>query len=118
MSKPRWISYKYPNLPHFIGPGVYAAYLAGSLVYIGSSSGDVVFRLCTHDIEGGFPAPEWFTPWGQSKDLVIKVSASGRFGSWLMREARLIRKLRPAGNTRGTGRKNRPYRRKLVGADS
>lgn len=67
--------------------GVYAIYRAGSLVYIGSSSQLSVrlqpyFRLRHPDV----PL------------VTVKVAPSRRAGDWLMREYRLIRRLRPADN--------------------
>jgi hypothetical protein len=80
--------------------GVYVVYCGGKLVYIGQSS-DVNKRIWSYR----FRAP-WseniFTPWGQFKSVIIKVSYGSQFGDWAMRELRLIRWLRPPFNCVGS----------------
>jgi excinuclease UvrABC nuclease subunit len=93
-------------------PGVYAIYLDGVLSYIGSSK-DIRHRLSTYAFEWDYGG-DLTTPWGVFRTLDVKVFICSKYGSWLMREARLIRRLRPRFNTHGTGRKNRPYRRAVT----
>ena len=85
---------------------VYAFYLDGVLTYIGQTS-DLRNRISEHRIRWGY-ANQVITPWGESKNVVMKVSWSRRYGDWAMRELRLIRRLHPPGNVRGyRGRQNR-----------
>lgn len=84
-------------------PGVYAVYLDGALTYIGQTV-DLRNRMSEHDIRHGY-AQNIITPWGDAKDVVLKVGTSRKYGDWAMRELRLIRRLRPSGNRRGLGRR-------------
>lgn len=83
--------------------GVYVVYCGGKLLYIGQSA-NVNKRILSYR----FRAP-WseniFTPWGQFKSVVIKVSYGKRYGDWAMRELRLIRRLKPIENCVGSIRK-------------
>jgi hypothetical protein len=74
---------------------VYVVYLDGQLVYIGQTM-NLFQRMFAHGIRlvGG----QVITPWGTGKECVVKVSPFRRYGDWLMREARLIRRLQPRGN--------------------
>lgn len=96
------------------GPGVYAVYVRGELVYVGSSSdlrsrARLYFRkarpVLNYDEHDDRPPFE--TPWGHrhdGRDVVVKVKASRRYADWLMIEARLIRRLRPCYNAAHAGR--------------
>jgi hypothetical protein len=85
-------------------PGCYAIFLDGELVYIGQSE-RVRGRLWKYQMHLNIFAdargPGIVTPWGSAFVVTIKFKRSRRYGDWLMREARLIRKLQPRGNTIG-----------------
>ena len=80
-------------------PAVYAIYFDGELGYIGQTvrlSG----RLSSYHIHINlFGGPLWVTPWGSFNDVRIKFKLGHRYGDWLMREARLIRRLKPKFNS-------------------
>lgn len=88
-------------------PGCYAIYLDRELVYIGSSE-RVTYRLMAYPMRinmfVGATEPAVVTPWGMAFSVTIKFKPSRRYGDWLMREARLIRRLKPRGNTHGVKR--------------
>jgi hypothetical protein len=90
--------------------GVYAIYHDGALVYIGSSS-RLRHRISTYfgkrgrTTERGGPKPP-----SADVRVVVKVAGSRRLGDWLMREYRLIQRLRPSDNNVFTG--YRPYAKK------
>jgi len=67
-------------------PGVYAIFIDNQLKYIGSS-GNLASRLLAH---------KRFYPIGH--EITIKISHSRMAGDWLMREYRLIKRLRPMFN--------------------
>lgn len=83
-------------------PGVYVILLCGRPVYVGQSA-SVRSRLMSHGIKR---APDGWTetPWGEyeAKDITAKVCYPHQYGDWLKLEARLIRRLRPFFNRRGT----------------
>ena len=84
----------------------YAVYLDGRLCYFGSTE-NLYVRLREHlPLPIGFPG-RVRTPWGEGQDLIVKYRPSRRFGDWLMIESRLIRRLKPFGNVRGTGTRRR-----------
>ncbi len=92
-----WISFDYYDDTCICGdrPGVYAIYLDGKLVYIGSGV-SVCKRLSSHlkIMYSSFV----YTPWGRSKNVTVKFSPSRKRGDWTMREIRLIGRLKPVGN--------------------
>jgi excinuclease UvrABC nuclease subunit len=71
-------------------PGVYVVYMNGHVYYIGSSS-----NLCRR-IRKTFQQYERTSM--RESSFEIKYSLSRRYGDWLMREARLIRRLSPRAN--------------------
>jgi excinuclease UvrABC nuclease subunit len=81
-------------------PGVYAIYVDRVLVYIGQSS-NLFHRLCSHDIDFSRYSNRVETPWGDGFSVQCKYRLSSKYGDWLMREARLIKRLQPSGNKRG-----------------
>lgn len=85
-------------------PGVYAIYIDGVLVYIGSTN-NIKSRMCQHQICLARYSNSVVTPWGYFTDVKIKIRRSQCFGDWAMIELRLIRKLRPRFNYRGVKRK-------------
>ena len=81
--------------------GVYAIYLDGVLSYVGESI-NIQERFWMHNIRWGY-ACNIISPWGRDhKSVFVKVSVSARYGDWAMRELRLIRRLLPPFNRRGT----------------
>lgn len=87
----------------------YVIYFNGELCYIGSTN-NLRNRFSGHAFRHGY-AKNFYTPWGMFKfpfEFRIKYSESRRYGDWLMREARLIRRLQPVYNTRLKGRKVKP----------
>lgn len=88
---------KHPASGIISAPGVYAIYLDGVLVYIGSSC----------NLEGRFyqwrhlllrQPNGWSTPWGSTSTMRIKIRRSRFYGEWATQELRLIRRLKPRGN--------------------
>jgi excinuclease UvrABC nuclease subunit len=78
--------------------GVYVIYVNGHLLYIGSSC-NLKKRLNTRRINFATGGPyEIKTPWGWADSVKVKYSKSKKFGDWLMREVRLIRRIRPEDN--------------------
>jgi hypothetical protein len=84
-------------------PGVYAVYGDGELLYVGSSSVSVLFRIHNGHCIGPCFNGRAATPWGTYDTVIIKHSYSRRAGDWLMREYRLINRLRPWWNYSGNG---------------
>jgi excinuclease UvrABC nuclease subunit len=92
---------KLPNIPC-----CYAIYFDGNLKYIGSTN-NLRNRFSGHAFRYGF-AKKLTTPWGVfdlPADIKLKYSPSQKYGDWLMREARLIRKLQPEFNAKLKGRR-------------
>lgn len=92
--------------------GCYVIYFDGAIGYIGQSV-CLSTRISQYRIHRNiFGGKEWVTPWGSFDSVVIKFKLGRRYGDWLMREARLIRRLKPPMNTHGHGyrsqRKLRP----------
>jgi len=93
-------------------PGVYAIYGDGVLLYVGSSE-NLKTRLHSHKFEWVHYSTSVMHPeWGWFKSGHIKYSYSVRAGDWLMREHRLIKRLKPPKNIRGIEGRHR--RRKAV----
>jgi excinuclease UvrABC nuclease subunit len=90
-----------------VAAGVYAIYVNGELVYVGSSK-NLRQRLAQHNVRYGY-SPSVITPWGQfhhaDASYHCKVKVSRRYGEWAMLELRLIRRLKPRCNTRHVDRK-------------
>jgi hypothetical protein len=88
------------------GPHVYAIYLDGELAYIGSSQ-DLSARF------GLYKFRQAGEGWSccirgevfQAGEIAVKIKLCRKYGSWLMAEARLIRRLRPRLNRIGLGLK-------------
>lgn len=89
----RWITFDEPFIRRARLPRVPCCYVIyapdGKLLYVGQTF-NVRARFAAHRREGLFP-----------KDGYIKIRCGEHYGDWLMREARLIRRLRPPMNARG-----------------
>lgn len=84
----------------------YVIYFNSELKYIGSTN-DLRNRFSGHSIRYGY-WNELITPWGDfpnSTNFIIKYKPSRKYGDWLMLEARLIKKLQPAFNSKLKGRR-------------
>ena len=84
----------------------YVIYFDGELKYIGSTN-NLRNRFSGHAIRYGY-WKDLITPWRDFDlpvEMIIKYAPSRRYGDWLMREARLIRRLQPAFNSKLKGRK-------------
>jgi hypothetical protein len=106
-AKGTWSEIRPENAPH--APGLYALFSGPTLLYIGSAV-SIRDRLTEHGLR-----PRRFTipaAWALVPRLRLKIAASRRPGDWLMREYRLIRRLRPPRNRvhGGTGRRRRNHR--------
>jgi hypothetical protein len=98
----RWIEIADPWLPSNV-PSVaacYCIYCDGQLMYVGQST-DLHSRILSHISIPGY-SNILQTPWGCFIDVTVKYKPSRRYGDWLMDEARLIRRLQPSGNQRGS----------------
>jgi excinuclease UvrABC nuclease subunit len=84
----------------------YAVYFDEELVYVGSTN-DLRNRFSGHAFRHGY-GKNIHTPWGEFPNTLkfnIKYKPSVKYGDWLMREARLIRRLQPRFNKKLKGRK-------------
>lgn len=89
----RWTKTPNDRIPS-IG-GTYAVFSAGKLLYIGSAA-NVRGRLQDHGIGG-----KWgrlVCAFGPMDSITVRVAVDLKFGRWLMREARLVRRLQPPMN--------------------
>lgn len=87
-------------------PACYAIYWNGELVYVGQSV-DLRNRFHLHRFRHGY-GNNIHTPWGEAAGtdvFIVKAKFCGPYGSWAMREVRLIAKLRPKFNVHHKGRK-------------
>lgn len=83
----------------------YVVYINSELCYIGSTN-NLRNRFSGHAFHWGY-ANNFVTPWGEycrPFEFSIKYSPSRKYGDWLMREARLIRRIQPAFNKKLKGR--------------
>lgn len=102
----RWFSY------NFLGPrdcpparaGCYVIYLNGELSYVGQTK-NLRARIAAHVYAYRPESDSYLTRWGEMKQVDVKAHFGLRYGDWLMREARLIRRLRPRLNIVGVGRR-------------
>lgn len=79
-------------------PGCYVIYLDRQIIYIGQSE-NLWNRIRKYEIR--LVGDRYVTPWGIGDRVEMKYKLSSRYGDWLMREVRLIRRLQPRGNKRG-----------------
>ena len=80
-------------------PGVYVVGAGKQVLYVGQSN-NLRARFSGHKIVfdvSGMPFV-WHTPWGVYDNFWVEVSVGGKYGSWAMRELRLIKKLQPPFN--------------------
>jgi excinuclease UvrABC nuclease subunit len=80
-------------------PCCYAIYADGELVYIGQTV-DLKSRMANHVVWNGTQEQAGKKRWGHASVLIVKARFSDRLGDWLMREARLISRIKPSGNTK------------------
>jgi excinuclease UvrABC nuclease subunit len=88
--------------------GVYAFLKEGRVIYIGSTvnirdrfrSYGAARRRFDYDYDRATHFEEYRLP-DRMVGVVVKVSVSRRYGDWLMRELRLIRRLNPDWNSKG-----------------
>jgi hypothetical protein len=85
-------------------PACYVLILDGKYLYVGSTE-DLRARMAQHAFEVHFNDGNIMTPWGTCDRIVMKYRQSRKYGDWAMTELRLIRKLIPALNVRGVGRR-------------
>lgn len=89
-------------------PGCYAVYHDGELVYVGSSV-KLQSRLASYFGPSNPKRPRrrhinsGARPRHDGVAVTVKVAGSRRIGDWLMREYRLIQRLKPRDNRVGTG---------------
>jgi hypothetical protein len=82
-----------------VEPGVYVVGAGKRVLYVGQTR-SIRARFSTYKIEFDVRSCPfiWRTPWGTHTDFWVKVSLGGKYGSWAMRELRLIKKLKPEFN--------------------
>ncbi len=98
-----WLSVHldYRDIPE--AGGCYAIYMDGELVYIGQT-GNLRERLKGgHGLRSILNGDAFVTPWGICKRAFAKIKVGKRYGEWLMREARLLRRLKPRHNYNAVG---------------
>ena len=86
-------------------PAVYAVYFDNDLVYIGSSN-NIRNRFSGHAFRYVY-ARNVVTPWQTIDDtveIILKFRPTRKIGEWLMREIRLIQRLKPLFNSHHKGR--------------
>ena len=84
-------------------PGVYVFYVDGEVYYVGSSC-SLRERLRHY---GDRASSIFNADFFREKTVVVKFSVSKKSGEWLMREYRLIRRLKPRANIRDNKAKTR-----------
>lgn len=96
----KWLSFIPCNPGHLPeSPGCYVLTLDGKAVYVGQSN-NVQARFYSHGIKC-LGDELWQTRWGILRgDLRLRVRFATLYGDWMMREARLLRRLRPSLNKR------------------
>lgn len=99
MRASRWevVNRSFESIAMPYAPAVYIAMEGKRVIYVGQT-GNFRKRIPAHNIVFNPAEMTWFTPWGEFKDFRIKVSTGGLYGSWAMRELRLIKKLKPEFN--------------------
>jgi excinuclease UvrABC nuclease subunit len=97
-----WVAFDFVNSELNIpdGPGVYAIFGDGVLIYIGQSK-NVRSRLASHLHDIPWDRSRIHSSWGSFDRFTVKVRASRRRGDWLMIEHCLIKRLQPSMNCRG-----------------
>lgn len=87
----KWVRYSCAaTVP--VCPACYAIYVDDELAYVGQTS-DLRKRLLSHGL--WVPRGEDFVfKWGGTR-IEVKARLPDRFGDWVMREARLLRRLKP-----------------------
>jgi len=82
-------------------PACYVVLSAGMPVYVGQTV-NLRSRIRNHNFRATHARRDHaVTPWGNLKDVSFKINFGYRFGDWTMREARLIRRLKPRFNKQG-----------------
>ncbi len=96
-----WPTNRTPWVPY--GPHVYAIYVDGRLIYVGSSA-DLPNRMCQYAFKATGDG-QWSCRVRNRRivaaEIYLMVKKSRKYGQWLMDEARLIRRLRPEMNRVG-----------------
>lgn len=87
----RWVSVDISS-PVWAGPCCYTFSVGGVVVYVGST---INFRSRLYSHRSGLLARIG------ADTVSVKIHRGHRYGDWLMREARLIKRLRPANNVVG-----------------
>lgn len=83
-------------------PACYVIFVAGRPFYVGQTR-SLADRFRSYRIEFSYGGrTERMTPWGCLEHVTLKVKWGRRYGDWLMREARLIRRLQPPMNCTGS----------------
>jgi excinuclease UvrABC nuclease subunit len=94
------------------GGGCYAIYLDGKLSYVGQASNVKERIRFNHRVDVARYSSAIVSPWGRFQTVSVKVRVSKKFGDWAMIELRLIRRLLPRFNNRGTGRPQKKRRKR------
>jgi hypothetical protein len=98
----RWVRIRLGKSPIPTVAAVYAIYCDGVLTYVGSTE-NLRSRMCSYGFEFARYSHSIKSVFGFHTEIDIKYSTGCR-GEWLKREWRLINRLRPPANVRGTGR--------------
>jgi hypothetical protein len=98
-------------------PGVYVIFGDGVVQYVGSSK-NIRQRLAGRIPRTVYETPEQTqlpvrTIWGVFREFEIRIRYSTKYGDWLMRELRLIRRLKPLQNSAHEGAQGKPTPRKI-----
>lgn len=101
----KWIRYDFDQSPDPWPclPGVYAIIENGIVVYVGATD-NLDSRMSDYKFRDGYSAGMFSSIGFIFPPVSVKFSVGGKWGSWWMRESRLIRRMKPKHNCRGTGR--------------
>jgi len=119
MAADRWKRHNFNNFESWqtipSSPGCYVVYGDGQVIYVGEST-DLRRRIVSnHEIRFARYTNFIESPWGKFTDLYVKVRESVRYGDWAMIELRLIKRLQPPHNCKGSTRPRRIPQKQSVG---
>jgi predicted GIY-YIG superfamily endonuclease len=92
----RWVVLDPSAYPLPAIPACYVFYGDGRLLYVGQTT-DFKARMKSHNVRLRY-SNGYTGPWGDYREMSVKVHFGIAYGDWAMRELRLIQRLRPEFN--------------------